>query len=512
MRGPDGIRERVSVLLLSMVALVAVLAGAGTVGVTSLTEDVEVVVDNLRPAVYDNIAVRNDMAQAQAALRGWALSGDREFLQRFYASKIDAGMELADLSATLQDDTLAPYVRTQQDSAQEWFSFADEIAGRRPGMVPAASLRDGQAAFDRFVESNDAVSLEVNGAIEARGEEARERARSVLVFVVSVSLLGLVVAVVLGSRFVRRVNGPLREMEKAVERLAAGDLGARVDADGPRELRSMARAVNALAEENQRAREMEEQVVAQLKALDRAKDEFVSTVSHELRTPLTSIGGYIELLEDDFADTMDVRQKQMVKILKRNVDRLRNLIEDLLTLSRVESDAFRTTFDLLDLGHVASDAAHDVGEIASRAGVAVDVCAPAEPILVRGDAGQLSRALLNLLTNAVKFSAPGDRVLLQVGQLDGQAVASVLDHGIGIPATELTTLGTRFFRASNAVEAEIGGTGLGLRIVQTIADNHGGRLAIDSTEGQGTTARLVVPSAREAEHRNIGQPEGITQG
>lgn len=512
MRGPDSVRDRVSVLLLSMVALVAVLAGAGTVGVTSLTEDVEVVVDDLRPAVYSNIAVRNDMAQAQAALRGWALSGGREFLQRYYAAKIDADMELTQLAATLEDPTLEPYVAAQQESAQEWFSFAEEVVGKRPGMVPADYLLDVQGAFDRFVESNDAVSSEVNSAIEARGHSARERARIVVTFVVAVSVLGLAVAVVLGRRFVRRVNGPLRAMESAVERLAAGDLDARVDAGGPREIRSVATAVNTLAEENQRAREMEEQVVARLQALDRAKDEFVSTVSHELRTPLTSIGGYIELLEDDFADSMDVRQTQMVKILKRNVDRLKNLIEDLLTLSRVEADAFRTTFDLLDLGRLARDVSHDVGEIASRARVTVDVAAPSGPVLVQGDAGQLSRAMLNLVTNAVKFSPAGSRVLVGVRAEDGEATLSVEDRGIGIPAPELATLGTRFFRASNAVEAEIGGTGLGLRIVQTIADNHGGRLEIDSTEGQGTTARLVVPAAGEANHRNIEQPQGITQG
>ncbi|HEY0773838.1 MAG TPA: CHASE3 domain-containing protein, partial [Nocardioidaceae bacterium] len=198
MRGPDSVRDRVSVLLLSMVALVAVLAGAGTVGVTSLTEDVEVVVDDLRPAVYSNIAVRNDMAQAQAALRGWALSGGREFLQRYYAAKIDADMELTQLAATLEDPTLEPYVAAQQESAQEWFSFAEEVVGKRPGMVPADYLLDAQGAFDRFVESNDAVSSEVNSAIEARGHSARERARIVVTFVVAVSVLGLAVAVVLG--------------------------------------------------------------------------------------------------------------------------------------------------------------------------------------------------------------------------------------------------------------------------------------------------------------------------
>ncbi|HEU4512368.1 MAG TPA: sensor histidine kinase, partial [Nocardioidaceae bacterium] len=102
--------------------------------------------------------------------------------------------------------------------------------------------------------------------------------------------------------------------------------------------------------------------------------------------------------------------------------------------------------------------------------------------------------------------------LLMVFRLDGEAVVPVVDNGIGIPAAEQAMLGTRFFRASNAAEAEIGGTGLGLRIVQTIAHNHGGRLEIESTEGEGTTSRLVVPAVGEARHRNIGQPEGITQG
>ena len=88
----------------------------------------------------------------------------------------------------------------------------------------------------------------------------------------------------------------------------------------------------------------------------------------------------------------------------------------------------------------------------------------------------------------------------------------VEDHGIGIPAKELATLGTRFFRASNAVQAEITGTGLGLRIVQTIADNHGGRLELESTEGEGTTARLVIPLAHDAQSGNIPQLEEITEG
>jgi two-component system, OmpR family, sensor kinase len=113
-------------------------------------------------------------------------------------------------------------------------------------------------------------------------------------------------------------------------------------------------------------------------------------------------------------------------------------------------------------------------------------------LLVSRGAG--ARALLNLVSNAVKFSSDGGEVTIRLTHdEDGCAVIEVVDRGIGVPEAEIPKLATRFFRASNAVDAEITGTGLGLRIAQTIADNHGGRLEMESREGHGTTARLVLP-------------------
>jgi signal transduction histidine kinase len=500
-------------LLLSMVVLVMVVAGAGAVGVTSLTDDVDVLVDDLRPAAYSNIALRNDMARAQADARGWVLTREAQLLRDYRRAVNEARTGLADLASMTESDTLlAAKVERQHAAAQEWMSFADDFVTRASGPVPAAYLLHGQAYFDRFVALNDAVSFQVNEGIDRRGEEARARAREVIVFVALMSLLGLTATALIGRAIVRRTGGPLRAMEDAVARLAAGDLTARVSTDGPREIRGVASALNALAEENQRARELEERVVTQLRQLDRAKDEFVSTVSHELRTPLTSISGYIELFEDGFADELTSQQRGMLGVVKRNVGRLRNLIEDLLTLSRVESDAFRTSFDLLDVSHLTSDVAHDVAEIAARTNVTVRDSNPGRQVLVHGDAGQLSRAVLNLVTNAIKFSQSGSEVLILLTVLEGDAVISVVDHGIGIPEAELATLGTRFFRGSNAVEAEITGTGLGLRIVQTIADNHGGRLELESVEGQGTTARLAIPLAAVEQAGNIQLVGDITGG
>jgi two-component system OmpR family sensor kinase len=513
MRTADSVRDQVTMLLLSMVLLVTVVAGAGAVGVTWLTEDVDALVDDLRPAASSNIALRNDMSRTQADARGWALTGEPRFLEDYHRAVGEAHVELARLESLVADETkLAEVVARERAAVEAWISFADGLVRREPGPVPAVYLIDGDVAFDKFVSLNDEVSFKVNDGIDARGEQARDQARDVIVFVTLLSLLGLALTALVGRTLVRRMSGPLRDMERAVERLAAGDLSARVAVDGPREIREVASALNTLAEENQRARQMEERVVTQLKELDRAKDEFVSTVSHELRTPLTSISGYIELFEDGFADDISPQQKGMLGVVRRNVGRLRSLIEDLLTLSRMESDAFRTSFDLVDAGRVTSDVARDVAEIAARAGVRIRESEPDRPVVVRGDAAQLSRALLNLATNAIKFSAPGGEVTIGLAELDGQAVLSVADQGIGIPAEELATLGTRFYRASNAVEAEITGTGLGLRIVHTIADNHGGRLELESTEGQGTTARLVIPVARDRDGGNIRMVQEITEG
>ena len=122
---------------------------------------------------------------------------------------------------------------------------------------------------------------------------------------------------------------------------------------------------------------------------------------------------------------------------------------------------------------------------------------------MRGDASQLSRALVNLVSNAVKFSRDEGEVTVRLSGSPARTPhVDVVDHGIGIPAGDIDQLATRFFRASNAVDAEITGTGLGLRIVNTIVDNHGGRLEVESVEGEGTRVRMVLPLAGSEREEN----------
>ncbi len=237
----------------------------------------------------------------------------------------------------------------------------------------------------------------------------------------------------------------------------------------------------------------QQQLVAQLQDLDRSKTDFLSTVSHELRTPLTSISGYVELIRDGDAGEVPPGMEVMLAVVDRNTARLKGLIEDLLTLSRIESGTFRVTQTDVVLADVVIQVAACLRPAADRAHLVLDVDPGDRGVLVRADAVQVERALVNLLSNAVKFTPDGGRVELRASAAEGWAVVELSDTGIGIPRGEQDSLFSRFFRASNATERAIPGTGLGLMIVRSIVEHHGGDLQVASAEGSGTTVTMRLP-------------------
>ena len=227
--------------------------------------------------------------------------------------------------------------------------------------------------------------------------------------------------------------------------------------------------------------------------LDRAKGEFVSAVSHELRTPLTSIVGYTEILADADAQNLSEMQRQLVERIDRNGSRLLHLVEDLLTLARVEDGSLsldRVPTDLCEAVRAATD---EVAHRAHQGRVTLRVNVPREPVMVEGDMAHLERLVLNLASNAVKFTPEAGRVEVSVHTLGDVAEVRVSDTGMGIPLEEQGRLFQRFFRSSLATEHAIQGTGLGLHIVRSIAEAHDGRIDFESSPGVGTTFRFTVP-------------------
>jgi len=298
---------------------------------------------------------------------------------------------------------------------------------------------------------------------------------------------------VLGWWALRSIRQPLSALEAVVDRLASGERDARALNAGPTEIRRLGVALNELAEENARARDLELHVQQQLMDVDRVKSEFVSNVSHELRTPLTSISGYLELLAESLEDQVDANQAEMLVITRRNVGRLHDLIEDLLALSSAERTPEHV--EQVDVVSLIDGVVKDLRFSAGSRGVTISVdTAPIGPgPVVLADAAQLHRAMLNVVSNAVKFSRVGGDVHVHLDASDDEVEIRIADHGIGIPRADRLKLGERFYRASNATAAQIPGTGLGLRMVQSIVSNHHGSFALSSVEGQGTTATLRLP-------------------
>ncbi|HET8616568.1 MAG TPA: ATP-binding protein [Actinomycetales bacterium] len=261
----------------------------------------------------------------------------------------------------------------------------------------------------------------------------------------------------------------------------------------------------------QHARLFEQQsaVVSQLRELDRTKSDFLSTISHELRTPLTSIAGYVEMVRDGEAGDVTPMQTQMLDVVARNTRRLRDLIEDVLILSRVESGTLRTERLPVALRGVIDHAVTALRPQAAQADVRLDVIPASEAGMLLGDAAQLEQVMLNLVGNAIKFTPAGGRVTVSLETAGAELVLRVEDTGIGVPSSEVDELFQRFFRASNAKAQQITGTGLGLAIVASIVAAHEGRVEVDSRERRGTTFTVVLPRASEETLRSARPGAGL---
>jgi PAS domain S-box-containing protein len=247
------------------------------------------------------------------------------------------------------------------------------------------------------------------------------------------------------------------------------------------------------------ALQREQLAVDHLRALDDAKDDFVSTVSHELRTPLTSIIGSIELLEDGMAGELSPQQKQMIDVIERNSERLLAMANDLLTLASYESpDAPVSRLEPLDVRSVVKASHASVTGLLASRDLRLTEDLPDRAILVKGESAYLERAVTNLLSNAIKFTHDGGRIVTTV-VMDGDntCTLSVSDTGVGIPEAEIQNVFRRFFRSSNVRADAIQGTGLGLSIVRSIVEQHHGHIDVHSNEGEGTTFTITLPVAAE---------------
>jgi signal transduction histidine kinase len=234
----------------------------------------------------------------------------------------------------------------------------------------------------------------------------------------------------------------------------------------------------------------------QLAALNRMKDEFVSTVSHEFKTPLTTITGFLSVMLDGETGPLTQQQMKFLQIAKAAAKRLAGLVSDLLDLSRLEGGA-KMELRPLDLVELVSQSIDNHQPAAAEGGKTLVWNRPPRALSVLGDPRWLGLVVDNLVSNAVKFTRPAGRIAVDAREKGEFLMISVTDDGIGIPEADREKLFERFYRASNRGEVNAPGTGLGLAIAREVVSKHGGKIWFESEVGRGTTFHFVVPTARE---------------
>ena len=232
--------------------------------------------------------------------------------------------------------------------------------------------------------------------------------------------------------------------------------------------------------------------VTEREKLDRMRRDFVANVSHEMRTPLTVVGGFVETLTD--LPLEEAERARYLQLISTQTGNMQRLVEDLLTLARLENDQMPPEASLIDLALVARDVLADAEALSSGAHTFVAAIQPAQ---VLGSASELRSALGNLLSNAVRYTPAGGRIELVVS-VDETVIVEVKDSGAGIAPEHIPRLTERFYRIDRSRSRETGGTGLGLAIVKHVAQRHRAKFEIESQVGgdaHGSTFRLRIPGA-----------------
>lgn len=234
------------------------------------------------------------------------------------------------------------------------------------------------------------------------------------------------------------------------------------------------------------------------RAAEQMRADFVANASHELRTPLAAILGFVETLEDDEAGDNRAIRARFLGTMGREARRMQQLIEDLMSLSRIEADKHRAPDEDVNLIAVAEEAIGAVRDMPDAAGRAITLDAPDTLPHIIGDRGQIAQLYMNLIGNALKYGRDGTAVTVTLQPRRRNMVSiSVTDEGDGIPTEHIPRLTERFYRVNSGRSRQKGGTGLGLAIVKHIVERHRGRLEIKSEIGVGTTITIRLPIGRD---------------
>jgi two-component system phosphate regulon sensor histidine kinase PhoR len=294
-------------------------------------------------------------------------------------------------------------------------------------------------------------------------------------------IIAFIVLVIIVAWFLLKnwLTDPIRELTQAADDISKGDLSRRININtGGIEIDELA------ANMNQMAMKLDEDF-RRIKRMEKVRSEFLGNVTHELKTPISSISGYIETLLEGAIKDENVNLGFLERSLE-NVQRLEDLVTDLVEISRIETGELRMNFEYFNIHDLLNDLFKDAHQRNSNKTLKIQLEVPDKKLFIYGDKSRLDQVIANLLSNAMRYTDQG-QIRIKVMRRDNELIFSIRDTGIGISRKALSRIFERFYRTDKARDRRKGGTGLGLAISKHIIEAHGSHIYVDSLEGKGST-------------------------
>ena len=298
-------------------------------------------------------------------------------------------------------------------------------------------------------------------------------------------LIGFAISIVISLIISGTLLSPIRGMTTAAEAMADGDFSKKIKVESEDEIGILARTFNDMAAQI-------ETMLAELKKAEMLRREFVANVSHELRTPLTSIRTYAETMSDS-REIPKEKEDEFLRVIMNESDRMAKIVQDLLELSRFDSGTSVLSIGRFSIERSVRDVYAAVVLEAKRHQQELNLEMEWKMPNIRGDRARIEQVLMNVISNALKYTPDGGRIDITGSSGNGNVYIRIEDTGMGIPENELERVFDRFYRVDKARSRESGGTGLGLSIAKEIISKHGGDIIIKSKQGVGTTVTVTLP-------------------
>ena len=298
--------------------------------------------------------------------------------------------------------------------------------------------------------------------------------------------VGLLISAFLSLVLAKALVRPITDLTRAAERVAGGDFAHKLETDSRDEIGTLTSTFNDMAGQL-------EGTLDNLRKSEAMRREFVANVSHELRTPITSIRSYAETLSENIGLVPQETEQEFLGVIVTESDRMTKIVQDLLTLSRFDVGSIEFKFEEFSFEKSVRDVFNAMLLEAQRRHHEFTLDFKNDPGNIRGDRARVEQVIMNFVSNAIKYTSDGGRIIITAGKNDDVVWVSVRDNGIGIPKEDINRVFERFYRVDKARSRESGGTGLGLSIASEIVSRHNGQIALQSRLGKGTTITMTLP-------------------